>query len=124
MMRKLVEIDISEEADEELRELKRKVKEDKKNGLKNSQSIQLLNSFNRSIQNLKNSPICGTHIPKENIPKKFVQKWDIDNLWKIDLTNYWRILYTLETNVVKIKAIVLCITDHKKYNKLFGYKKK
>lgn len=46
-----------------------------------------------------------------------------DRLWKIDLVGFWRLIYTITGDEVKIIAFVLEFMDHNKYNKLFGYKK-
>ncbi len=47
---------------------------------------------------------------------------DIQNLYRLELSNYWRMLYTIEGSRVEIFLFVLNIVDHKDYNKLFGYK--
>jgi len=57
------------------------------------------------------------------IPKKFVNM-GVQNLYRIELSNYWRALYTIEGDVIQIFLFVLSIVDHKEYNKLFGYKNK
>ena len=52
-------------------------------------------------------------------------KYKISNLFRVELPNYWRMLYTLTEGDTKIEVIafVLDIMDHKVYNKKFGYKK-
>ena len=50
-------------------------------------------------------------------------KIGIKNLYRIELSNYWRMLYTIEGTKIEILVFVLKIVDHKKYNKLFGYKR-
>ncbi len=79
----------------------------------------ILNSFNRIKEILKANPQYGDPIRKELIPKRF----NVQNLYRVELSNYWRALYTIEGNKVEIFLFVLSIVDHKKYNKLFGYKK-
>ena len=82
----------------------------------------LINSIKRIILILKNNPQYGDPIAKKLIPKKF-RKQGIQNLYRVELSNYWRLLYTLEGTKVEIFVFVLSIVDHKGYNKLFGYKK-
>jgi len=92
----------------------------KKRDDKESQS--LLNSIKRIINLLKENPQFGDPIAKRLIPIKFKQQ-GIQNLYRVELSNYWRLLYTLEGTKVEIFAFVLNIVEHKEYDKLFGYKK-
>jgi len=69
---------------------------------------------------LKQNPQYGIQMKKNLIPKKF----PVTNLWKVDLTDYWRMIYTIKGSELDIICFVLEILDHKKYSKLFGYKKK
>ncbi len=86
------------------------------------ESTTLLNSIQRIIDILKENPQFGDPIAKRLIPIKFKQD-GIQNLYRVELSNYWRLLYTLEGTKVEIFAFVLSIVDHKEYDKLFGYKK-
>ena len=92
----------------------------KKRTDKEAQSI--LNSVERVREFLKANPQYGNPIPKKLIPKEF-QKQGIKNLYRIELSNYWRMLYTIEGNKIDILLFILTITDHKTYNRMFGYKK-
>ena len=91
----------------------------KKRNDKESESI--LNSIERIKVILKENPQYGQPISKKLIPKSYL-KLGIQNLYRVELSNYWRMLYTIEGNNVEILVFVLSITDHKGYNKLFGYK--
>jgi len=74
------------------------------------------------IDILKENPQFGDPVAKRLIPKEFIQQ-EIQNLYRAELSNYWRLLYTLEGTELEILAFVLSIVDHKEYDKLFGYKK-
>jgi|SRR3989344_6991074 len=87
---------------------------------KESQSI--LNSIERLKGILKDNPQFGDPIAKKLIPKSFIDL-GVQNLYRVELSNYWRMIYTLEGNKIEIFLFVLNIVDHKNYNKLFGYKK-
>ena len=91
----------------------------KKRTDKESQSI--LNSIERIKAILKDNPQFGDPIAKRLIPKLLRDK-GIQNLYRAELSNYWRMIYTIEGNKVEIFLFVLNIVDHKDYNKLFGYK--
>jgi len=71
---------------------------------------------------LKANPQYGEPISKELIPEQF-KKQGIYNLYRIELSNFWRMLYSLEGVEVERFLFVLTISDHPRYNKLFGYKK-
>ncbi|MEI7718774.1 MAG: hypothetical protein WCI72_02815 [archaeon] len=85
------------------------------------ESCSLINSIERMIGILKENPQYGDPIRKELIPESF-KKIGIQNLYRAELSNFWRMLYTLEGNRVEIFCFVLSIVDHPTYNKLFGYK--
>jgi len=60
------------------------------------------------------------------VPQALVKKsgYIVDNMWVVDLTGYWRMIYTLRGNQIEVLCFVLEIIDHEKYDKIFGYKKK
>lgn len=59
----------------------------------------------RATDDLKSNPFCGIQIPKRQIPKSYVQKYGIDNLWKYNLPNAWRLVYSVAGSEVEIIAI-------------------
>ncbi|MEA3329862.1 MAG: hypothetical protein U9Q06_03905 [Nanoarchaeota archaeon] len=83
----------------------------------------ILNAINQKIQFIKLNPHYGNPIAKRLFPKIFIKKYGITNLFRIELPNFWRMLYTLEEGETKIEIVtfVLEICNHKKYNLLFGY---
>lgn len=92
----------------------------KKRNDKEAQSI--LRAISRITEILKTNPQYGEPISKELIPEDF-KKQGIQNLYRAELSNFWRMLYTLEGNQIEIFLFILSISDHSKYNKLFGYRK-
>ncbi len=87
----------------------------------NKYAKTLLNSINRAIIILKENPQYGQPIAKQLIPEKYLKE-GIKNLYRIELSNFWRLLYTIEGSKIEIFLFILDIHDHKGYNKLFGYK--
>lgn len=124
MMNKAIVVILSEEATKQYEELNKVVGEEIKKGVTNSIHRQLLKSIKQKSQLLKINPHAGIHIPKSLIPKVYVDKYDVNNLWKIDLSGYWRMIYTLRTTEIEITNFVLDFLDHETYDKVFGYKKK
>jgi len=123
-MARSVKVLFSEEANKQYEELNRIVGEEIKKGVTNSFHQQLLKSINQKKELLKINPQAGIHIPKSLIPKLYKDKYDVNNLWKIDLSGYWRMIYTLRTTEIEITNFVLDFLDHETYDKVFGYKKK
>jgi len=91
-----------------------------------------LRSIDSKIALLKVNYDYGIQIPKRLIPKKYLVQYEVTNLWKVNLSGYWRLVYTLrqpqreqtEVEIISIWLDVLDIMDHEKYDKIFGYKKK
>ncbi len=77
--------------------------------------------LNRAFDDLKKDPFCGVKIPKKLWPKDYLAKYRIDNLWKYDLPNSWRLIYTIKADKVTILAVVLEWFDHKAYERRFKY---
>jgi hypothetical protein len=90
---------------------------------KDKEAQTLLRSIQRAKDILKENPQFGDPIKKDLIPISF-KKQGIKRLYGLKLSNFWRMLYTIEGTRVEIFLFVLSITDHKGYNKLFRYKKK
>ena len=84
----------------------------------NTIEMKLLKSINKKIDLIKNNPFYGDNIQKNLIPKKYFQT----NMWRVELFNFWRMLYTIEGSKIEILVFVLKIMNHKDYDKLFGYK--
>jgi len=81
--------------------------------------MQLLRSIKQKADFIKANPFYGDNIPKDRIPKSC----NVQNLWVVRLSGYWRMLYTIKGDQVEIICFVLDIIDHNKYNKKFGYRK-
>lgn len=92
-------------------------------GRGDKEAAALLSSFERVKELLKENPQYGDPIRKALIPKRFLEM-GIKNLYRVELANYWRLLYTLEGTHVEILLFVLAMTDHKEYDRLFGYRKR
>ncbi|MEK6938625.1 MAG: type II toxin-antitoxin system YoeB family toxin [Nanoarchaeota archaeon] len=85
------------------------------------QDKQLYCFIERAINDIKNNPVSGIKIPKQLWPKVYVIKYNITNLWKYDLPNGWRLIYTLKEDEVMILSAILEWFDHKNYEKRFNH---
>ena len=95
-----------------------------KEGKENTEEMQLLRSIKQKIEFVKANPFYGDNMPKALIPQEYIIKYKANNLWRVELTNYWRMLYTIKGDQVEIICFVLDILSHKDYDKKLGYKKK
>ena|SRR3989338_5823745 len=118
-MNKEVEVRFDEDAYKEYKKLQEFVAEGKSSKKKPTYE-QLLSSINTAIRNLKADPYYGDLIPRKNISKGVIQRYGTDKILRVELVGYWRLLYTLIGEEVKIIAFILEFMDHKKYNKIFG----
>lgn len=105
---------------EEYNMLKEMVRDEKSRGIESSKNQTLLRSIDGKIELLKENPLMGEAVKCRNIPKNL----DVDNLFKMRLSNFWRMLYTIRRNEVDIFCFILAIESHEDYNKRFGIKKK
>ena len=79
-------------------------------------------SIKRAIDDLKENAFCGIQIPKRLFPAQYVIKYGITNLWKYDLPNGWRLIYTITPeNEVELISAILEWFNHKNYEKKFNY---
>ena len=77
--------------------------------------------ISRAIDDLEENAFCGIQIPKRLIPKVYIAKYGIDNLWKYDLPKGWRLIYSVANNEVCIISILLEWMNHNDYEKRFNY---
>jgi Txe/YoeB family toxin of Txe-Axe toxin-antitoxin module len=80
----------------------------------------LIKFLERAIDDLKKNPFSGIQIRKKLIPKEYQQK-GIQNLWKYNLPNAWRLIYTIQNDEISILCVLLEWLDHKKYERRFGF---
>jgi hypothetical protein len=79
-------------------------------------------AIRRAISNLKEDIFCGKNIPKKQIPREYIKKYDIDNAWWYPLPDGWRLIYSVSTpDNIEILAVILDYLDHKKYERMFKY---
>jgi len=82
---------------------------------------QLYRFLVQAFKNLEQNAFAGVQIPKKQIPKNYVKKYKIDNCWKYNLPNAWRLLYSVARNKVIVVSIILEWLDHKNYERKFKY---
>lgn len=90
------------------------------NSLKRDDPIR--KSLTRAIKDLRENAFSGIQVPKRLIPKSYIQKYGLNNLWKYDLPQGWRLLYTVTAdNEVELISAILDWFNHKDYEKKMHY---
>ncbi|HLC57750.1 MAG TPA: hypothetical protein VJH95_04210 [Candidatus Nanoarchaeia archaeon] len=94
-----------------------------KNAPESKTERMILNALNKKIELVKLNIHYGDPIAKSLIPEEYKRKYGVTNLFRIELPQFWRMLYTLTEGDTKIEiiAFILEVMNHKDYNKRFGY---
>jgi len=116
-MEKQIEVILSEEANDVYIYLKQ-------NSLNSKEDRMLVDAIERIFQIIKREPFHGVPIAKKKIPKYYKERYGTRSLFRIELPLFWRMLYTVRGQEIKIISFIVDILDHKKYNKKFGYRNK
>lgn len=77
--------------------------------------------INRALDDIEEDAFCSVQVPKKLIPKEYMQKYGIDNLWKYDLPKGWRLLYSVADGEVIVISIIIEWMTHKEYERRFRY---
>jgi Txe/YoeB family toxin of Txe-Axe toxin-antitoxin module len=86
-----------------------------------SEDVLIFKRINRAVDRLQEDPNSGIQIRKENFPKEYLKKYRIDNLWKFDLSDEWRLTYSVVSDGVDIVVLIIEWLDHREYDRRFGY---
>jgi len=86
-----------------------------------SSEKELFRFINQAMNNIEKNAFCGIQIPKKQIPKEYIKKYGVTNLWKYDLPNAWRLIYSIRGGKAIIITVVLEWMTHKEYERRFKY---
>ena len=81
----------------------------------------LLKIVNSRLDVLKGNMFAGERIERRKLPKYYVQKYGVNNLYRFNLDSRTRLIYTLVADESGVAVVVLEILDHKKYEERFSY---
>ncbi|MBL7100659.1 MAG: type II toxin-antitoxin system YoeB family toxin [Nanoarchaeota archaeon] len=102
-------------ADEKLKRSYEELKDSK------TEDKNLYKWISKAIDDIEENAFCGIQIPKKLIPKVYIKKYSIDNLWKYDLPRGWRLIYSVAGNKILIVSIIIEWITHKEYERRFKY---
>ena len=86
-----------------------------------TEDSKLYDWINRALNDIEENAFCAIQIPKRLIPKEYIQKYEIDNLWKYDLPRGWRLIYSVAGEDIIIISIIIEWMNHKDYERKFNY---
>lgn len=93
-------------------------------GKENTEEMQLLKSIKQKIEFIKANPFYGDSVKKEQIPEEYRIEYKATNLFRVELSGFWRMLYTVKGDQIEIICFIIDILNHPNYDKKFGYRKK
>ena len=116
---KIVRVKLSPEAEEVYKRLNEEAPTSKTERM-------ILKGVNQKVELIKSNPHYGEPIAKDLIPGEYKLKYGATNLFHVELPAFWRMIYSLTDgeSEVEIVAFVLDVTNHKIYDKKFGYRGK
>jgi len=83
---------------------------------------ELREIINEALDALKEDRCAGIKVEKNKIPKSYNQ-FGIDNLYKMNLRENYRLTYTLITKDEGICPHIIEVMAHPEYLRRFGYRK-
>jgi len=75
----------------------------------------------RAFKDIEENVFCGIQIPKRLIPREYLKKFNVKNVWKYNLPGAWRLLYSVKGKNLIVFSIILEWMDHKTYERRFKY---
>ena len=85
------------------------------------EDLKMYDFIVRAFEDIEENTFCGIQIPKRLIPKAYIKKYNVKNLWKYNLPGAWRLIYSVEGNNLLIFSIILEWMNHKEYERRFRY---
>jgi len=79
----------------------------------------LHNSLRRTFNVIEEDAFSGIQIPKRLIPADYTH--NVRNLWKYNLIDGWRLLYSIATDNSAPITLVIDWLSHKEYERKFKY---
>jgi hypothetical protein len=121
-MNKPVRVVLLGDADKAFKRLNEIVGKQIKLGRESTEEMQLIRSIKQKIEFIKTNPFYGNPIAKNLMPDEYKTKYQAINLFRAELSQFWRMIYTLKGNEIEVVAFVLDIIDHPTYDDKFGYR--
>lgn len=82
---------------------------------------QLKKQIDTAMDLLKSKPDAGNSIERNRWPSKYIHEHDITNLFRYQLPDGYRLIYTIMSQGNEIICVLLEVFNHKEYEQRFGY---
>ena len=82
---------------------------------------ELFKLLKQALTNIEENAFSGVQVPKKLMPKKYIEKYEIKNLWKYNLPKGWRLLYSIMSDEIIVISLILEWCDHNEYERRFKY---
>jgi len=81
----------------------------------------ILNAIKRNFELIKSDPERGDKIKIRRFPAAYVDYYGITNLYKLELSNFWRMFYTVVWSDAERRFFIhiIDIIDHREYDRKF-----
>ncbi len=81
----------------------------------------LFKRIHQAMDAIESNAFCGIQVPKRLIPKEYIRKYKVENIWKYNLPGGWRLIYSIATEEIIVVSVILEWLDHKEYERRFNY---
>jgi len=82
---------------------------------------RLVENVKATLDLLKANYELGDKVPRRQWPRSYVKHLGLNNLYRCDLADGWRLTYTLSSDGVGIRVDVIEVMPHHEYDERFGY---
>jgi len=84
---------------------------------------ELKRAIDKGLDVLKADMFAGERVKRQQIPRYYVDRFGVNNLYRLRLDRARRLCHTLVADQEGVKVFVLEIfSDHKSYSRRFGYR--
>lgn len=85
-------------------------------------SSKLYREIDNALDLLKEDPLCGNRIQHSKWPKCYVKAFNIQTLFRFELREGKRLIYTIYAKKeIRYCNVLEIFHNHKEYDKRFGY---
>jgi len=88
-----------------------------------AEDSELRQIVDEGLDALKENMLTGIAVPKNKIPKVYVQQFGVTNLYKMNLRRNYRLIYSLIARDEGVCPHVIEVMTHDEYMRRFGYER-
>ncbi len=82
---------------------------------------ELFKAIRKALDAIESNAFCGIQIPKRQITKNYIKKYEIENLWKYNLPGGWRLIYSITKGDILVISLIIEYLEHRAYERKFNY---